>query len=182
MADMSEETQERVSANPARSPLEASSRSRSGSVEIRAATGVEEAKRQIRRTQESAVQLVARRLVSLRNRMITLVWRGHAREGVAEAAELEEATVMLPEEAERLSRRAHLVEWAEAARKEALSNHPQPGILAAYSLYPEKLSRDEIWVTEEHLAMCERCRVQVEDTQSRADYFRRQKTTHGDCS
>jgi anti-sigma factor RsiW len=48
------------------------------------------------------------------------------------------------------------------------------GLKMAYCLYPEKLTKAQIHEVEEHIAHCERCRLEVEDTKSRADFFRRQ--------
>lgn len=72
-------------------------------------------------------------------------------------------------------KRVRLLEAAELAEKEALS-HPRPDLLEDYSLNPAvKLTQNEVELIKTHVAICRRCRIQVEDTQSRADYFRRLK-------
>lgn len=56
-----------------------------------------------------------------------------------------------------------------------METHLVVGLKALYCLYPEKLTEAQIREVEEHLANCERCRHEVEDTKKRADFFRRQK-------
>lgn len=52
--------------------------------------------------------------------------------------------------------------------------HLITGLKELYCLSPEKLTEEQIREVEEHIVDCERCRHEVEDTKSRADFFRGQ--------
>lgn len=58
---------------------------------------------------------------------------------------------------------------------DAMKQHLITGLKALYCLYPEKLTEAQIREVEEHVAQCEQCRYEIEDTKSKADFFRRQK-------
>ena len=73
-----------------------------------------------------------------------------------------------------------LLQAIRAAELDA-KNHPSAPLLDAYSLHPDQIPPQDAKQIEIHLAGCERCRIQVEDTRSKRDFFSRQKTTWGDC-
>lgn len=73
-----------------------------------------------------------------------------------------------------------LVKNLEVASREA-SSHPRPFDLQTYSMDPDSLPEDVRKSTQCHIGRCDRCRVSVEDTRSRASFFHRQKTMLDDC-
>lgn len=82
----------------------------------------------------------------------------------------------VPEEGPEAKVTPGILKSFEEARK-----HPNAGVLDVFSLDPGKLTREEFTSTEDHLARCQQCSRQVKSLKSRADFYSRQKTTHGDC-
>lgn len=71
-------------------------------------------------------------------------------------------------------KRSQLAKDVELAEEET-RKHPLPEIRRTYIVNPAKLSNEETESLEAHLRGCQRCREEINDIKSRADFFRRQK-------
>lgn len=60
------------------------------------------------------------------------------------------------------------------AEKE-VERHPIAGLRMKYVFHLDQLSQEEKNSIESHMATCERCRLEIEDTIARKDFFSRQK-------
>ena len=82
---------------------------------------------------------------------------------------------------QRRPNKTHKKTTCQTNKKVKIDDHPSVPVMDNYIFYRERLSQKTIEKVEAHIAVCKRCRSDVEYGMKHADYFRRLMKAPIDC-